>query len=295
MKFCTPLLLLFSLLFSPSFSNNILTPLESCSEHDFVLIANALYFSAQRSLATLTVHKAWREDQEIMRKLSENIEHTRRNPSKKMPHIIPSNDLLSTRTACIQAFEFYARASGTYARCVNTLVVDNKELFHDQSIHKLLEEIRQQARFTVAQELARELPKIKDLLTQAYTTWSKQFNHEVEHFDTWYESLHRSLLETLADYVPSVSMQALVYLDRELVEVSKKTWAVMLQSTDAGIYVWDAIEKIRFGFYQMLYHQASLIACKRGIIVHELFTENGIIPPAQRTNALPEAISPWIF
>lgn len=291
---------IFILLFSSLslISHDKLSYLTTCSEHDLQLVANVAYFSGKRSQATLRVHKAWRHDQEIMRKISENIENTRRNPSKKMPHVLSIDEMLQARIVCSQEFENYRSSGAAYKYCVNTLLVDAKDLFDAQKTRTLIEELRADARYYVATEFAKELNNIKELLTTAYNAWNKQIPEDLHSFNEWYDTIARSLLETIAEYVPTMSMQALVYFDREVIDISKKSWTLLLQNTDIGIYLWDIIERARLHYYRELYAKIIAIAkerCVEHTVLLAVFDENGFIPAENRSIALPEAHTLWIF
>jgi hypothetical protein len=252
------------------------------SADDAELIANLLYFSFLRSATTLEAQDIAKSTLETIWQGWQNIAQTRMNPSLKLPYHTDLRMQQELFTDFIYAQHFHRTMGQTYAECAEVAV---KGKWLDNTAQKAVDALRHDARMIAAQAFL----DVKKIVAQLYDIASDYMRIEDDMFAD--ESIRFDMIETFAQYLPSLAMKSFIESERIYTKASEESWHIAHTITTINMQIWHTIETARACYY--LAHYNAFLAALADYDLDELaimFDHNGLIESSLRDEKLPAVI-----
>ena len=246
--------------------------------NDLELLANLLYFSAQRSQSTLIAQEASHDILTLFWQSYQNIAQTRRNPSLPEPFKIDYDQIAYRFAQTIAAQKEHKRIGATYAHAAQTVL--KEQSLHTQLALQAITALRKDARHCMAQEFLSVKERLGDAFNIAQTYLNRTHNdNEID--------------RSFGDFFIDLSLPFLLksFLEWEQISITalQEVWHILHTLIHTEITVWNAIEESRSGFYDA--HYQAIKALLNNYYPHRdyviMFDENGLIPICAQQALLP--------
>lgn len=222
---------------------------KTSTKKDMLALLNLIYWSYQRSAATLRAQSAFLADQHVACQAVYAITSTRLNPLRKQLYDVQPDQLHKLRHRFIDAYQEHRRIGKIYSTCLETILSNN---YISPLAHDLALQLRQQARTAMAHHLYAHLIEIDKHLTSLR-------GHMQESYELFQKlKVTRKSTDVLFNYfwdlVPGLAVKSFAYVDKQLTDINHQLWYVLLKSEEFGNYRWQIIEEKRAEFYATYYN-----------------------------------------
>ncbi len=264
-------------------SNYVQTPSKKVriSPADLQILANLLYFSFLRSSITVEAQEIASGALEVAWEGWQNIAQTRMNPSVDLPY---KTNLHAQKIL----FEDFLRAQSLH-RQIGTTYANAAEIAvkaHILSIHaqESVTAVREQARTIVAHAFL----DVQKVLGELFNFANQYARYEYLDTD---EAIRFDLFETIASYIPYLTMQTFIETEHLNTRASEQTWNVISTIIYVSKRIWHSIESARAAYY-LAHYQALLALMQENEIDMSyqkiMFDERGMIPTDEQVEFLPD-------
>jgi len=241
-------------------------------QQDLQMIANLIYFSYNRSYATLQAQSTALKTLESVWKGWQNIAQTRLDPSKNPPYQITDLEKMGTLENFWKLHDHHRETGTIYSQTVETIV--DGDVFFATNARNAVEDMRKQARSVVAKAIT----DIREYVGQLFYSEKKSNKKSF------------AFLDYLWDYIPGFATTSFVSANNANDVLSEKSWAALMKIQEIGKRTWQIIEQERASFYLAFYNAIWAVMTKFNIEEKHkkiVFDTDGKLHVTHQTNSLP--------
>jgi hypothetical protein len=213
------------------------------STHDAQHLANLLYYSYQRSTATIHAQKDALPLLDALWKSWQNVAQTRMNPSRTRPYQALAAKQIAALRTYVNTQDAYHNAQESYATVSNFVVKGNAV----QSPHLKdgIKELRTAARTVVSQALLDVKNHVTKLST--YIGTKKMVDEQM--------LTKTTMREFFTSYIPQLAVKSFVETEQGTNTISDESWRLLFGMQEVSSYVWHTLEERRAEFYRAHYQE----------------------------------------
>lgn len=249
------------------------------SSEEEILVANLLYFSAERSRILLGMQEATVHYLQLMSTVVNDAMPARLNPAR-MSAILnystsqwydKANALEQAQKNFLDIMVSYRYICATYAQCIEYILKNNIFRYKlDQEI-RILRDSSRKARMHKFKESALSIQVWMDNLNQLMASFNGS-------------SISREIISSFFDYIIDFTQPALLHsfvkFDKRYNAFNEHGWKTMITSYTLGNLIWKTLEEARHEFYTVYY---ETFIKERGTTTFPIaFNEEGFITPDER-------------